>query len=142
MKVDFLDIFFTPLASAKPLEALKTAIEKNEDKIMDLNREQLDRGLDSAGKSLGKYANFKYKNRFQPVDLKLTGDFRDRFTLAVDDKQTIIFSQDVKDDDLRKRYGNDITGIADRDIERMQEIIEPDFINNFSFQIASKLQTV
>lgn len=142
MKVDFLDIFFEPLASAKPIEALKIAIEKNEDKIMDLNRQQLDKGLDSAGKSLGKYKNFKYKNRFQPVDLKLTDDFREKFTLAVDDKQTEIFSQDVKDDKLRKQYGNDITGIGDRNIERMQEIIEPDFINNYSFQIASKLQTV
>lgn len=125
------EIFFNPFKGVKPIEALKDAISANEDRIMDLNRQQLDRGLDSEGRSLGKYANFKYKNRFQPVDLKLTGDFRNKFSLQIDDKQTEIFSQDEKETKLIKRYGKDIFGIPDTFIPNMQDIIEETFIKEY-----------
>src|SRR5690606_4055601 len=95
--IDVRDIFYGPFVATDPRTALKSAIQQNEEKILDLNRQQLDRGLDSEGKSLGRYKNFKYKNRWQPVDLKLTGDFRNKFSLQVTDKETEIFSQDVKE---------------------------------------------
>jgi hypothetical protein len=132
---DFKDIFVQPFEDTKPVKALVTAIEKHEDDIMDLNRQQLDRGLDANGDSLGKYKNFKYKNRFQPVDLKLTNDFRRKFTLQSDEKQTIIFSQDEKAPWLEKRYGEDINGIPSSMIPNMQELIEDDFVNQYSKQL-------
>lgn len=128
-------LFTLPFELTDPKKALKDAIIKNEETILDLNRQQLDRGKDAKGDSLGKYKNFKYKNRWQPVDLKLTGDFRDKFSLQVDDKQTTIFSQDRKDDLLTKRYGKDIFGVADPFIPNVTNAIEDDFVNNYQKQL-------
>lgn len=132
---DFLSILFDPITKGSPLEALKTSIRANEDEIMDLNRQQLDRGLDSKGKTLGRYANFKYKGRWQPVDLKKTGDFRDKFSLQIDDKATEIFSQDEKEAKLKKRYGKEIFGVPAPLINNVREIVRDEFINDFRKQV-------
>ena len=129
--VEFFSIFYDPLNAVDVLDCLKNAIRKNEDPIMNLNKQQLDRGLDATGKDLGKYANFKYKNRWRPVDLKLTGEFRDKFSLEVDDKGTEIFSQDSKEEKLKMRWGKDIFGIPSPLIDNMQEIVREDFIREF-----------
>jgi hypothetical protein len=133
--MNFDDIFLWPLEKASPLKALKESIAKNEDAIMDLNRQQLDRGLDSEGQSLGRYKNFKYKGRFQPVDLKLTGDFRNKFSLQVSDKETEIFSQDEKEEKLKKKYGKQIFGVPTPLLPNMIDLIENDFIDNYSKQL-------
>lgn len=131
---DILSIFYDPVAALDPLTALKQAISSNDDKIMDLNRRQLDKGLDATGKSLGRYKNFNYKNRFQPVDLKLKNEFRGKFTLQISDKETEIFSQDRKEKWLVKRYGLNIFGVPVPMIDTMQDIIREDFINNYRNQ--------
>ncbi len=128
-------LFTLPFELTDPKKALKDAIIKHEETILDLNRQQLDRGKDAKGDSLGKYKNFKYKGRWQPVDLKLTGDFRDKFSLEVDDKQTTIFSQDKKDDLLKKKYGKDIFGVADPFIPNVTNAIEDDFVKNYQKQL-------
>jgi hypothetical protein len=133
--VDFKDIFVQPFEETKPVKALVTAIERHENEIMDLNRQQLDRGLDANGDSLGRYKNFKYKNRYQPVDLKLTGEFRRKFTLQSDDKETEIFSQDLKAKWLEKRYGVDINGVPSSLIPNMQELIIDDFTEEYEKQL-------
>lgn len=124
-----------PLLRLDPLKALKEAIEQNEEALLDLNRQQLDRGLDSAGKSLGKYRNFSYKDRFAPVDLKNTGEWRRKFTLAVDDRKSEIFSQDPKQKDLEKKYGKDINGIPRSMLPSAARLILPDLIGNAKKQI-------
>jgi hypothetical protein len=128
-------IFFDRLEKARPVQALKGALTANEEKVLDLNRQQLDKGLDSEGRSLGKYKNFKYKGRFEPVDLKLTGAFRGAFTLKIDDQQTEIFSKDAKELKLVKRYGKDIFGVASPLIPQVQGVILVDFIANYQKQI-------
>jgi hypothetical protein len=133
--IDFKDIFVKPFEETKPVKALVIAIERHEDAIMDLNRQQLDRGLDANGDSLGRYKNFKYKNRWQPVDLKLTGDFRRKFTLQSDEKETEIFSQDYKAKWLEKRFGVDINGVPSSLIPNMQDIIIDDFQEEYEKQL-------
>jgi hypothetical protein len=91
--------------------------------------------LDSTGRSLGKYKNFKYKNRFQPVDLKLTGEFRNKFSLQISDTDTEIFSQDQKEGKLVKKYGKDIFGVPSPLIGNVEDIIKEDFIENYRRQI-------
>lgn len=103
---------------------IAAAMEENDEQIMELNKQQLDKGLDAKGESLGRYKNFKYKNRFQPVDLLLTGEFRRKFTLAADTKSAEIFSQDQKAGFLEKRYGTDIFGIANTYKPNVAEIIK------------------
>jgi hypothetical protein len=129
------NLFSAPLLKMNPGKAMMKAIEKNEKEILDLNRQQLDRGLDADGNSLGRYKNFNYKGRWQPVDLKLTGDFRNRFTLGVDEKKTEFFSQDVKAAGLEKKYGKDIMGIPQSLMPNMQAIIRDDFITEIRNQL-------
>lgn len=88
------------------------AMQRNEERILDLNRRQLDAGIGANGKSIGRYKNFRYKNRYEPVDLKLTGKFRNEFTLGISKKEAAIFSQDSKEAQLEKKYGKDIHGLT------------------------------
>lgn len=117
-------LFVDALKKMQPGKAMQVAVEKNEADIIAANNRQLDQGLDGAGKSLGRYKNFKYKNRFQPVDLRLTGDYRRKKTVTADVKKTEIFSQDWKEPILEKKYGKNISKVSP---SAMQEIIKKDF---------------
>ncbi|GEM_PF-4217768 len=132
MNIDVRDIFLKPFIALDPVHSLQKAIEKNKDDILDLNRQQLDRGLDSDGDSLGRYKNFNYKKRWAPVDLKLHNDFRSEMDLKTDDKGTELFSHDWKAAILTKRYGKDIFGVPTVFINNMQEAVREDFVNEFS----------
>lgn len=132
VKVDVRDIFLKPFIAVDPTHSLQKAIEGNKEEILDLNRQQLDRGLDSEGDSLGKYKNFRYKNRWRPVDLKLEGDFRGEMDLRTDAKGTELYSHDWKMPILEKRYGKDIFGVPTVFISNMQSAIVDDFVNEYS----------
>lgn len=121
-------IFTSPFKGIDMNKIIEDAMAVHEERILDLNRQQLDRGLDAKGKSLGKYANFKYKNRFEPVDLKNTGEFRKKFTLSrsKNKKEAEIFSQDEKQSKLEKRYGKDIQGLNSQNMSTAGEIIKPE----------------
>lgn len=118
-------IFSAPLKAPDMEKIVAAALDKHEQQILDYNRQQLDRGLDAKGKSLGKYANFKYKNRFQPVDLKLTNSYRGKKTLATGKKKAEMFSQDPKADKLVKIYGKDIEGLNKQNLDNTGELIKP-----------------
>lgn len=110
-------IFSAPFKAIKMDDVISEALSRNEEKILDLNRRQLDSGIGADGKSIGRYANFAYKNRFEPVDLLLTGKFRKEFTLGVKKKEAEIFSQDSKQKILEKKYGKDIQGLTSTNTE-------------------------
>jgi len=130
MGVSFKHIFVTPLKKIKPNEALKQALMVNDEKIFDLNRQQLDRGLDAKGQSLGDYARFSYKQRWRPIDLLKEGDWRKKFTLDQSRRnESFIFSQDWKDDILVWRYGKDIQGVPKVMYPTLALAIIDDFVN-------------
>ena len=56
--------------------AIDFAVKQHHEELEDLNTMQLDEGVDMEGKSLGSYGKLVYKGRYQPVDLKKTGDWR------------------------------------------------------------------
>jgi hypothetical protein len=118
-------MFIYPFKGLDMNVIVQQAFITNEEKILDVNRQQLDQGKDAKGDSLGKYRNFKYKNRFEPVDLKLTGDFRNKMTMTEGKKSSEIFSQDQKNDKLVKRYGKDIFGINKQYQSNVAEIVRP-----------------
>ncbi len=118
-------IFSAPLKVPDMEKIIASSLEKHEQQIIDYNLQQLDRGLDAKGKSLGKYANFKYKNRYQPVDLKLTGEYRRKKTLTPGKKKAEMFSQDEKAPMLEKRYGKDIEGLNSQNLDNTSELIKP-----------------
>lgn len=132
-KLDFLDIFFDPLKEKDPTKALREALEQHDEQILDLNRQQLDRGLDAKGKSLGRYKNYNYKHRWEPIDLKRTGDYRNKFTLGVKPTETEIFSQDWKQGILERRW-KDAQGIPENLLPTVGDIILDDFQENFAKQ--------
>lgn len=134
-KINVKSVFYDKLRALKPVRALQKAIIKNADAISDLNRQQLDKGLDSEGKSLGKYARFNYKGRWQPVDLKLKGPFRREFYVEPDEKKTEIKSTDWKESILIKMYGRNIHGVPKYLIPNMGHIVLADFINEFKKQL-------
>lgn len=128
------DFFSLPLLKKDPGEALRQSIRDNAEPILDLNRQQLDRGLDAKGKDLGRYANFNYKGRLRPVDLLLRNDFRADMFVRVGKDSTEIFSFDWKTAKLTKRYGKDIFGIATPYLHNVGEIVKPDFQRNYARQ--------
>lgn len=125
MSKELRTIFTSPFKAVKMDAIIQAAMEKHDQQIIDYNLQQLDRGLDAKGKSLGKYANFKYKNRFQPVDLKLTGEYRRKKTLAAGKKSAEMFSQDEKAAKLEKKYGKDIEGLNKQNTDNVGELIQP-----------------
>ena len=127
VKTEIVSLFNGALNRIKPIPALVEAIGKNDEEIIEINLSQLDRGYTSTGKSLGRYKNFDYKGRYSPVDLKLHNDFRRKFTVAVNNKQTEIFSQDRKAPILEKRYSVHIYGIQNGNLPRMAEVVQKDF---------------
>lgn len=118
--------FVGPFKAIDMGELIGKAFENKAEQILDLNKQQLDAGRDAQGKSLGRYKNFKYKDRFEPVDLKLKGDYREAFTLNADRKKGEIFSQDWKAPILEKRYGKNIEGINSQNKPTAAEIIKPE----------------
>lgn len=125
MTATLKNMFVLPFKNLDMYELFGKALEKHEEALFDLNRQQLDRGKDALGNSLGRYANFKYKGRFEPVDLLLTGEFRRKFTLQIGKKSAEIFSQDSRDEMLKKRYGKDIEGIPKTFQPNLAELVKP-----------------
>jgi len=106
-----------------------------------LNREQLRTGFDAKGESLKErsdyspsYRAFKTR-RGTPkdiVDLNLTGKFYDSIQAKYEGGNLIIQGDTIKDgQDLRKRWGNQIIGLTNENIEILRQyiiqIVIPDF---------------
>jgi hypothetical protein len=107
--------FVDPFRSLDLNKLFQNALEKSQDTVFILNYQQLDKGLDAKGKSLGRYRNFKYKNRYTPVDLLLTGAWRGKFTLGTHKDYAEVFSQDSKD----------IEGLSKQSEANLAEVIKP-----------------
>lgn len=131
--IDVSTIFSAPFKDIDIYALVGEAVEKNDEVVKDVMFQQLDKGLDSKGKSLGKYKNFKYKNRFQPVDLKREGNWRAKETVSTsrNKKSAEMFSQDFKDKFLTKRYGKDIHGVATPYFPTVEAAIKPDLQDSF-----------
>lgn len=123
---DLKTIFSVPFKQVDMNAIIGEAMQRNEERILELNKRQLDAGIGADGKSIGRYANFSYKNRFEPVDLKLTGKFRNEFTLGIKKREAEIFSQDAKQKSLEKKYGKDIQGLTSSNEEIAGGIILED----------------
>lgn len=92
-------------------EIVVEAAMEHEKEITDLNKEQLDKGLDSEGNDLGSYKRFSYKKRYKPVDLKGEGPFRNSFELNAFGDGFEITATDGKTARLMAQYGPAIVGL-------------------------------
>lgn len=116
-------MFVDPFKELDLQQMVGAAMEEKDREILAVNKRQLNRGFDAKGDSLGRYKNFKYKGRFQPVDLYKTGDFWNKFTLTAGKRSAEIFSQDRKSPWLEKRYGKDIFGINSESKPKVEDLI-------------------
>lgn len=110
-------------------ELTRQAVKMNEDKILDLNREQMETGKNTEGQTIGAYRSKSYANfkkaigsraPFRVPDLKLTGEFHERMILEVDDNQYFIYSTDEKAGMLAEKYAK-IFGLTKESQERAKE---------------------
>lgn len=119
-------------------------IEKNKERILDLNRENqlFDFGIDNNGRKLfPSYSPFTVsaKRLFQlpynRVTLFQTGAFYDAFDFRNANNKITIFSRDSKSSDLQDKYGSAIFGLTNDNQKKLNsEIIKPElltFINKY-----------
>ncbi len=100
-------------------------------------------GEDSTGKSLGKYTPFtisEKRKKGQPTDrvtLKDTGEFYSSFEVKPFFGGFIIDANPIKDDtNLFKRYGEDIIGLNDENLE----LIIKYYLDAFQFELQKRLK--
>lgn len=111
------------LGSINIESAIDFAVKQHHEELEDLNTMQLDEGVDMEGKSLGSYGKLVYKGRYQPVDLKKTGDWR-KSQKVTSQKGVIEMTASnwktrvlIEDKDRQNGYGEDILGLPKKDLE-------------------------
>lgn len=96
------------------------AIENSEKPIVEMNRKQLNEGIDSLGASIWSRKPYTFRTQFikqkkgQPSDrvtLKDTGSFHRGFFVEVGGNQYDVDSNDAKTDELVDKYGS-VFGVA------------------------------
>jgi hypothetical protein len=127
---------------------VKQVVEQIDEEIILLNAEnQLDeRGVDNEGSSLGQYSE-SYKKikrkkgqRTDHVTLRDTGKFKNLFKVKAKKEEAEIYSTDKKTLWLMKRYGRDIFGLTDDNLQMLIDLrFKPFIINNLKKLITNGL---
>lgn len=101
---------------------------ENEELALDLNRSQLlEKGIDSTGKSLGKYkesTKARKRKKGQPTEhitLYDEGKFQGRMVLKAKAIPIFIDSSDSKTPLLKEKYGDSILGLTTRNKEAFKQ---------------------
>lgn len=115
-------------------------IERNDWQIIAWNTyDQLyDKGITATGISIWDYAPYspitiQYKQEMgQPYDrvtLRDTGEFYQSFYLQIDNEKFAFDAEDWKTRDLLRLYGDEIMGLTDSNIQRLEdEILLPELM--------------
>lgn len=101
-------------------EFIEAAVDLSRDELVQLNRDQMLKSIDSKGKKiLPKYSkSYAAKKGFSSPNLKVTGAFQGAMVMQTRGNQFDISSEDEKKDKLvygegrHPGYGEDIFGIA------------------------------
>lgn len=103
------------------------------------NHSQLEKGIRSDGTKINPfYVSLKYKNRFNPVDLYLEGDFYKSFKVAVvkgNDVLLLIWASDFKAPFLKGDYGKEILGLTDGNVEKFAQ----NFVTYFTTELPKEI---
>lgn len=113
-------------------QALLGIVKQNQSEALDMNAGQLFEGVDSQDQSLGEYRSQSYarfKQSLNPagvVDLKLTGDFYRGLFVKADQFPVAFDSSDGKSEMLKEKYGEEIFGLDQNNLEQFRQEIKPD----------------
>lgn len=122
-------------------------IYDNEAYIVDLNAEEqlYEQGINNLGVSISDYAPYSpvtieiKKAKGQPtnrVTLRDEGDFESSFFLEVGQNQFEIKASDWKTEKLIKKYGRQILGLTNENIERLiWDFIYPDLLSKLKNEL-------
>jgi hypothetical protein len=115
----------------------QTIFVATEESLEEIQRSQMEHGLNADGEPIGQYKQEWYadrKNMMNPlagygqVDLKHTGRFYDNITVAIINDELIIESTDGKNEALIEKYGENIFGINEDFKQRyIDEDLRPEF---------------
>lgn len=122
-------------------------IYDNEAYIVDLNAEEqlYEQGVNNLGVSISDYAPYSpvtieiKKAKGQPtnrVTLRDEGDFESSFFLEVGQNQFEIKASDWKTEELMKKYGRQILGLTNENIEKLiWDFIYPDLLSKLKNEL-------
>ena len=128
-------------ALLKGFESLQTdldeitlkAVKTNEKQVLDLNRDQMQSGIKSDGQPIKpeytRRTKSIKKSKGQPIDrvtLKDTGDFHNSVFASYSANSFMILASDQKTTKLKQKYGRDILGLTDQNIDKTANIIKND----------------
>lgn len=123
------------------LDQLKEQIiSENEGIAVDMNKDQLEQGLDSNNSYLRAYrspAYAAYKNQLNPrpgfgnPDLLLSGDFYKGFTSEIKGDRMQIASSDEKNNKLKGKYGEDIFGLNPANTKQFKDVNRESYLRNW-----------
>lgn len=106
---------------------VEKAIDRQADYMVELNRDQLEDGMRSDGSQLPPYspATVEIKNakgqQTQPMNLRDTGSWQGRLHVKKYDKYMEIISDDPKEGKLIERFGENIEGLTDENIDKVRD---------------------
>jgi carbon monoxide dehydrogenase subunit G len=136
--MEFLKTFAAELFDGIDFDdAIDKAVLAHDAEIEDLNIAQLKQGLKSDGTSTGEYKSIAYKGYLTPVDLEKTGAFHKGISAESKNAQLFIDSSDSKTNELQDKYGDEILGLTDENLDEVVEYIIDDVANNILEQIAA-----
>lgn len=119
---------------------IQMIIQNNEAEIVDMNAEEqlFEQGVNNLGVAIMDYAPYSPMTieikevKGQPtnrVTLRDEGDFESSFFLEINDRQFEIKAADWKTEELIKRYGRQILGLTDENIQELiWGLIYPDLL--------------
>lgn len=112
-----------------------SSASKFTDEILKLNKEQLNKGELNNGDKTQEYASISYANYKSSIgsksginaDLKLTGNFQDKFKAINKNLSIDIKSTDSKAIDLENKYTVDIYGLQEKNAQKIGVLTAPVF---------------
>ena len=115
-------------------------IERNDWQIIGWNADDqlYDKGITATGVSIWDYAPYspvtiQYKQEegqpYDRVTLRDTGEFHQSFYLQIDNEKFAFDAEDWKTRELLRQYGDEIMGLTDYNIQRLEdEILLPELM--------------
>ena len=133
---DYLNTYLDRAATISEKTAWFQVINRDvQFEIIRLNTDDqlYEEGIDSLGNGIGDYSETSvnvYGKTAGHITLKDTGAFYQSFVVKVNSNGIMIVANDVKDDTvLTDRYGIDILGLTEENLEVVRNMLKTNYIN-------------